>query len=47
MLGILKEYHFKYNEKSERVIILKKVRISMFKESNESKLLLNLPKNYV
>ena len=34
MLGILKEYHFKYNKKSEPVIILKKVRISMLKESN-------------
>ena len=47
VLGILKEYHFKYNKKSEWVIILKKVRISMLKESNESKLLLNVPKNYV
>ena len=47
MLGILKEYHFEYNKKSERVIILKKVHISMLKESNESKLLLTLPKNYV
>ena len=47
MLGILKEYHFKYNKKSERVIVLKKVSISMLKESNVSKLLLNLPKNDV
>ena len=47
MLEILKECHFKYNKKSERVIVLKKVSISMLKESNESKLLLNLPKNDV
>ena len=47
VLGILKEYHFKYNKKYERVIILKNVRISMLKEGNESKLLLNLPKNDV
>ena len=36
VLGILKEYHFKYNQKSERVIILKKVRISMVKAAFKS-----------